>query len=93
MKGMPQKFQLSTGENTLEIQGGLCGVHLAGQAGTLCLWTTADLDQPVQTVKLYVAVTGETIPVEWSSYLGTALLNGGAFVLHAYHMSSEVKHG
>lgn len=93
MKGMPQKYVLKEGENTLEIQGGLCGAHLAGQGHNLCLWTTADLDKPVETVKLYVAVTGEIIPVEWSSYLGTALLSGGGFVVHVYHMSSEVKHG
>lgn len=93
MKGMPQKFQLKGGENVLEIHGGLCGAHIGSQAGSLCLWTTADLDKPVETVKLYVAVTGEIIPVEWSSYLGTALLSGGGFVVHVYHMSSEVKHG
>lgn len=78
MKGMPQKFQLNGGENVLDIHGGLCGAHIGSQAGNLCLWTTAGLDKPVEVVKVYVALTGELIPVEWSSYLGTPCLTGAA---------------
>lgn len=90
-RSMPQKFRINEGENTLQVPGGLCGVHIDGQAGSLFLWTTARIDEPVQLETIYVARTGEVIPVEWRSYLGTALLNGGGSVLHAYHMKSEVK--
>lgn len=81
------KYGLETGMNTLEIPGGLCGVHIQHQPGQqkpLQLWTRVDDSRPVETVKIFVTVTGEPLPEDGHySFLATAQLNGGAFVLHA----------
>lgn len=87
MKAM-LKFPLGMGMNEVVIPGGLlkgCTVgHQPGELGTLQLWTLADTDKPLNTSHIYLAVTGEELPkdVEFLN-LGTVLLNGGGFVVHA----------
>lgn len=81
------KYGLDIGMNTLEIPGGLCGVHIQhqpGQPNRLQLWTRVDDSHPVETVKIFVTMTGEPLPEDGHySFLATAQLNGGAVVLHA----------
>lgn len=81
------KYGLDIGMNTIEIPGGLCGTHIQHQPGQqhrLQLWTLADDSQPVQTVKIFVTMTGKELPDDGRySFLATAQLNGGAVVLHA----------
>lgn len=81
------KYGLDIGLNTLEIPGGLCGVqiqHQPGQRNRLQLWTRVNDSRPVETVKIFVTVTGEPLPNDGHySFLATAQLSGGATVLHA----------
>jgi hypothetical protein len=81
------KFPLNNGMNSLQIPGGLNGTtfgHQPGEPAPVQMWTITDSDQVVETVNIYLAVTGETLPegVEYRM-LGTVLLYGGAFVVHA----------
>lgn len=80
------KYELKAGENAIDIPGGLCGHHIDVVAGRLYLWTMVNTDKPVKAVKVFTAVTGEPLPENVTEYLGTALANGGGFVLHAFLM-------
>lgn len=84
------KFGLRTGMNAIHIAGGLCGYHIEHQPGQpepLQLWTMVDTSQEVIVEHIYVTVTGDPLPADKKfNYLGTALLNGGGFVVHALHV-------
>lgn len=93
MKAM-LKYSLQTGQNILHIPGGLNNNarvdHQPGQQASLQLWTLVDDTLPIVEECVYVAVTGEPLPVGHSYYnLGTVLLHGGAFVLHALHVTKD----
>lgn len=86
------KYRLELGMNTLQIPGGLCGVHVAPQPGVqgICqLWTSVAVGALEETVYIYVAATGEEFP-DNMSYLGTVLLSGGAMVFHALLVKEPV---
>lgn len=84
---MVGKYPLNSGMNTLQIPGGLNGTtfgHQPGQPAVVQMWTLVDTAEPEETVHVYVAVTGEPLPENMNyTLLGTVLLNGGAFVVHA----------
>lgn len=96
MKAM-LKYSLDFGENILSIPGGLTRenggaqiAHQPGQMKPLQLWTLVDDSQPVVTEHIYVAVTGEALTEGHAYYnLGTVLLNGGGFVVHALYVREE----
>jgi hypothetical protein len=93
MKAM-LKYGLDTGMNVIHIPGGLSsqsgGPHIAHQPGQtmpLQMWTLVDDTRPDVVEHIYVAVTGEALP-EGPTYslLGTVLIHGGAFVVHALYI-------
>lgn len=93
MKAM-LKFPLQTGANTLRIPGGLkynCHVaHQPGQTHPLQLWQLVDMDCESVAEDVYVCVTGEELPDGFHyNSLGTVLLQGGGFVVHALHVQKK----
>lgn len=79
------KYELVGGENTLMVPGGGAFCHVGAVAGRVYLWTGAT-DEPEKPLKVYLAGTGEELPKTCEEHLGTALLNGGAVVVHAFRM-------
>ncbi|QBJ04531.1 hypothetical protein HOV23_gp042 [Pseudomonas phage Lana] len=74
--------------NVLEIPGGLGGASVHFQpdqvSGVVQLWTMADMDKPTWTANVYLTVTGEELDIEHlGSFIGTVLLNGGTYAVHA----------
>ena len=87
----PFKYPLKTGDNTLQIPGGLFGCHFAFQHDVPTLWTTANTDKPDEEFHIYVALTGEPIPYDRNriGYMGTAVFGVGSYVVHAYLIEKE----
>lgn len=88
MKAM-LKFPLNVGMNVLQIHGGIDVATASvesqtGQSALLQMWTLVDSSKELQGVHIYVAVTGEPLPenVHYIN-LGTVLMHGGGFVVHA----------
>lgn len=82
------KYGLNIGHNVLQVPGGLSvdstAQHQPGQREPLQLWTLVDDKLPPVQAEIYVAVTGEDLdPNKNYINLGTCLLQGGGFVLHA----------
>lgn len=93
MKAM-LKFPLQTGANTLRIPGGLkynCHVaHQPGQPAPLQLWQLVDTAEQAVAEDVYVCVTGEELPDGFHyNSLGTVLMAGGGFVVHALHAQKK----
>lgn len=93
MKAM-LKFGLQVGMNAVHIPGGLSsesgGAHIAHQPGKpepLQLWTLVDDTKDTVVEHIYVALTGEELPAgKHYCNLGTVLLHGGGFVVHALYV-------
>lgn len=61
-------------------------LHVAEQFGELCLWYRVNTDIiATQSLQIALCGTGRPCPASLDGkYLGTALLHGGALVLHAF---------
>lgn len=79
------KYELVGGENILMVPGGGAWCHVDAVAGRVYLWTGAK-DEPEKELKVFLAGTGEELPASCEDHLGTALVNGGAVVVHAFRM-------
>jgi hypothetical protein len=51
-----------------------------------CIWYICEPESPMRTRKFILAMTGRTLPNAGAIYVGTVLLNGGAFVLHIFEV-------
>lgn len=85
------KYKLVTGWNTLETRGPVNRNNsvIDDQSGDITLWVANDTNQPVQTHRLYVTITGEEVPQAAEKhqemwYLGTCVQRGGGFVTHTF---------
>lgn len=89
------KFPLRTGKNIVTVGSRISApnCHVAVQARELQLWAAVDIPQGSDPFnsnaveqEVYVALTGETLP--YASHrcqlIGTVLMNGGGFVVHAF---------
>lgn len=85
------KYKLVTGWNTLEARGPITrnNTLIDDQNDEITLWVSNDVNQPVQTHRLYVTTTGEEVPQAAEKhqemwYLGTCVQHGGGFVTHTF---------
>lgn len=66
----------------LALPAGAKPLHVAEQAGQLCLWALVDPDKKLTKRTFRVVGTGQSAPAK--GYVGTALLHGGSLVLHVF---------
>lgn len=60
------------------------------QGSDICLWAAVDPQAPKVTRRFIGFGTGHTIPGELQlSFVGTAMLNGGAFVFHIFEILDQ----
>jgi len=93
MKAM-LKFGLKVGHNHIRMPGGLSSAaggaqiaHQPGQQDPLQLWCLVDDSHEEVVEHIYVALTGEALDYNKTYHLmGTVLLNGGGFVVHALYV-------
>lgn len=89
------KFPLRTGKNVIVADSKLCGpnCHVAVQAQGLQVWAQVEIPKGASPEhrnavdnEIYVALTGEALPyaAHRCQYIGTVLMNGGGFVVHAF---------
>lgn len=82
------KYPVSVlGVTTVEMRAGARIVHVAAQDGQPCLWVECDPESLCLDERRFaVAMTGQ-VHVDVGEYVGTALLDGGAFVAHVYEVA------
>ena len=62
-------------------------LHVAGQHNRICVWFRCIPDDPLHYDERTFAVVGTGVPApppSESKYLGTAMIDGGAHVLHVF---------
>lgn len=59
--------------------------HVHEQNDTICLWAEVDLDEREREERrFFLHGTGEDLRPEARTFLGTAILRAGRFVVHVY---------
>lgn len=59
-------------------------LHIAEQAGVVCLWALCDPGARSLPRGIALVNTGQAAPAEEGRYVGTVLLCGGALVKHVF---------
>jgi hypothetical protein len=78
------KFTLQHAEYTFLWPAGAKILHVHEQDGCACVWVEVDPSAPREARRFRTYVTGAPITRPDSTYVGTAHLHGGSFVLHVY---------
>lgn len=79
------KMTLEPGRReTKDLPSGSQIIHVAAQGKYACVWFLCDPSQPDTERKFMTLMTGEHHHGQSAKYLGTALIGGGAFVLHVF---------
>ena len=79
------KFNLDVGVNALMVPKGAVTLSADTQQGKLCVWVLCDPQAPKVTRAYYAEMTGfEAERVAGTRFIGTVLLEEGAFVLHVF---------
>lgn len=69
----------------IEVPVGAEILHATNQHNQACVWFRCDPSQPVEKRKIAICGTGHSAPEPSNSrYLGTAMLERGAIVLHIF---------
>lgn len=81
------KFNLNLGETTIDLPLSAKPVYVGEQYGQLQLWVETMLGEP--TFERHYRVFGTGHPIDdfeglEISYVGTVIMDGGAFVAHVY---------
>jgi hypothetical protein len=74
-------FQLPLGSQFLSVQN---------QGEKLVLWFLVNPSNPKEDRAFYVYMTGETIPTNPGTYLGTVQFDNGSFVFHVFEVDSQL---
>jgi hypothetical protein len=61
-------------------------IHVAEQGGHVCMWYLCDESAPLEDREVAIAGTGHAEVQEDWTYLGTAMMQGGRLVLHAFEV-------
>lgn len=84
MSSVVYKYPIAIGENVLCLPKGAEIISVAEQHGGTFIWAVVDqmaVDVEIRTVHL--VMTGHVFNFKVKQAIGTVLLNGGLFVLHA----------
>jgi hypothetical protein len=71
----------------IKMPGGATVLTLQDQGGVSTLWAEVDPDSPAVTRIFEWAGTGHPVP-DGGVYVGTALVQGGAYVFHLYEVTA-----
>jgi hypothetical protein len=84
------KIVLTPGLATYQLPDGAKFLHVAEQRGEPCAWFLCHPEWPKTPRKVLVIGTGHAFPDEIKElvHLGTALLLGGALVVHAFEVTT-----
>jgi len=63
-------------------------LHVAEQAGLVCIWAQCDPDAPDVPREIMAYGTGHPMPDHPGRYIGSFMLGGGEFIFHAYEPES-----
>lgn len=80
------KYQLVKGPNLIGMPTGAQLLHVTEQGNEMTMWALVTPDVVFEERLFFVYGTGDTIvaPKSKLAYIGTALLNNGSYVLHAF---------
>ena len=59
-------------------------LSVQAQHNVPCVWALIDPESPLSLVAFACVLTGAAVPASAGAYVGTVLLDGGAFVLHIF---------
>jgi hypothetical protein len=74
-------------DQTLEMPAGAQVLTVREQGATIALWAKVDTLAPTEKRRFVVFGTGHEMPGLALVYIGTAMLQGGALVLHAFEVA------
>lgn len=80
------KFRLPNMDNLVEMPCGARVLSIAEQFGRPALWALVDPDAPLEAKRFVCCMTGEPVDHHAARFVGTALMDGGAFVLHVFEV-------
>lgn len=88
------KYQLEVTDYwRVRIPAGAQWLHVAEQAGNLCLWALVDEERLPSLYTFRIAGTGHEISDEdaarYSEFIGTAIMAGGRLVFHVFAESRQ----
>ena len=84
------KYEISPHKLRLEMPKGARILAAREQFENICIWAEVDTEQPQETRYFEVFGTGHAMHEDMGvsrEYLGTAVLGGGALILHVYEYS------
>ena len=78
------KFPLTDTKTELDLPRNAQVLSVHVQESEPCLWALVDPSEPPETRKFRAYATGESIQDSLGDFIGTVLLQGGAYVLHVF---------
>lgn len=79
------KYELPLRDSAdIEMHDGAQILKVDTQSDALVLWAKVDTDRPLSTRRFYIRGTGHGFIGSEGKHLGTAILQGGALVLHVF---------
>lgn len=76
-----------TDDIEIEMPAGAEVLHVAEQAGQVCLWALVRPDAPVERRRFRLAGTGHAVTTDVRRrHVGTVLLHDGALVFHLFEL-------
>lgn len=89
MMRLIHKYQIpGAGAGPIQMPKGAHCLHAREQNNVACIWALIDPEQPMEPRTFAAVETGSgTVPID-SRYLGAALLDGGAYVLHIFELAT-----
>lgn len=77
------KYEINTGR-AIPMPKGAVVLSVQAQMNIPCLWAVVDPSAPPVLRRIVCYTTGQQLPSNPGIFLGTILLDGATFVLHAY---------